>query len=277
MNDYLTQKFLSLKWDKQLTKTLNTSSVSDDSILSLIDSIFQEWSCETTNMISVNNQLVVSVNLYLPGRILSGVGSSTENALANIVRNIFYTDSVNDIINETSNNVNVQKVENTTQVVNQQIETPESVVQKINEMANNVQPKQPNPIDSLMMDFPNIAQQQQTEQPITNQPIEVEIGSEEEKKISAEFQQFGTVGINEPIIQPTAQEVNPTNQPMTHLWNEENGPKLKNWMNSHGINNPEQISAWFRRFCGLDYEHFNPAYIDQFLKWADSLRESQTY
>jgi hypothetical protein len=64
---------------------------------------------------------------------------------------------------------------------------------------------------------------------------------------------------------------------MSNNWTTEQGDKIKKWIAENGINGKEQMSAWLIRYCGLDYDHFNPEWTDKFLEWAEALRERQTY
>jgi hypothetical protein len=113
---------------------------------------------------------------------------------------------------------------------------------------------------------------------------------EEPKKEEPEYLEFGTpecdayekqfwdqVNKADALKTPTADEVNPGHVYMKPNWTNETGAKLQAWMKAHNVTTKEQMSSWFMRYCGLEYDFFNPEWLDKFINWTDALREQQTY
>lgn len=266
MNEVLTQHFLSMKWDKNYLTQI--TSVSEDTIVSVLDSVLPEWASEITDLKEVKGESVCSVALYLPGRIRSGLGTNDYSAICNI-------------INRMKSDVNDNPVPKTTpeNVTNQQSVSQQQSIQNFNQNFFNNFMSSDGQTNNL-----NVKSDQNSE-PKKEEPEFVDFNSPEAQAMEKEFWQHGTIGMNpiepekkEEPITATPQEVNPTGQPIPRsAWTQENGLKLKNWMSQHNVTNIEQMNNWLMKYCGLDYDHFNPEYTDKFIAWTNAVREKQTY
>ena len=279
MDNFLAQHFLSMKWNKE-DYFANITNVNEENVISLLDASLPEWSFETNNLIVLNNQPLFSITVYFPGRIFSSSGKSEADALINIIKKVSVKNNVSSLQNPIEKSVKELQSESKPK------ETKESVLQKLEDVKKNVQNKQQPKTDDIFEDLlseptSNQSVQQNNisvEQSNTNsEPEYVEFGSPESEAFEQEFMQ-SVENQKERIIQPTADIVNPTGQPIPKsAWTNEMADKLKLWMGKHNVTNKDQMSAWFIKYCGLDYDYFDPKFVDNFIAWTEELREKQTY
>lgn len=243
MNEILTKHFLSMEWDKNCLNQI--TSISEDTIVSQLDSVLPQWASEITDFKEIKGNATFAVALYLPGRIMSGTGNTDLAAICNIISKMKSNVNVNTTPKTTSENVTSQQNNQTT---------------VFNELLSGNDTKEPE-------------QKQESEF--------VDFNSPEAQAMEKEFWEHGTIGINNTendSVQPTPQQVNPTGQPIPRTaWTQEAGMKLKTWMGQHNVTDINQMNNWLNKYCGLDYDHFNPEYVDKFIAWTNTLREKQTY
>ena len=279
MDNFLAQHFLSMKWNKE-DYFANVTNVNEENVISLLDASLPEWSFETNNLIVLNNQPLFSITVYFPGRIFSSSGKSEADALINIIKKVSVKNNVSSLQNPIEKSVKELQSESKPK------ETKESILQKLEDVKKNVQNKQQPKTDDIFEDLlsepaSNQSVQQNNisvEQPNTNsEPEYVDFGSPESEAFEQEFMR-SVENQKERIIQPTADVVNPTGQPIPKsAWTNEMADKLKLWMGKHNVTNKDQMSAWFIKYCGLDYDYFDPKFVDNFIAWTEELREKQTY
>lgn len=273
MYETLTQKFLSMKWDKNYLNLLNTS-VSEDTIVSILDNVFPDWTFKITHLISVNGGTCIAGTLFLPGRTIDGTGSNEWAAICNIITKL--TSQVN-VVSE--NKSNVSEKQNHTISVNsvmEQLSNMKANTQKGSEtMSKEQADKNQQMFDDIMNGMINNQPNVPKEEPKKEEPEYVEFGSPECEAYEKEF--WDQVNKSDPLKTPTPEEVNPNHVPMNNMWTTEVGEKLKAWAMKHNISGKEQMSSWFMRYCGLDYDYFNPEWTDKFIAWTEALREKQTY
>ena len=260
MNDFLTQHFLSLKWDKEITKHASNLTINNETVFNVLDTLFQDWSFEISNIIANSDRTIVSVVLYLPGRIISGTGNNETDALINIINRIICTINSKDVQTQTFNSVeNTQNKITTKDILADMEQKKNNIIQ--NQQQNNV-------FDDLLSGFSE-------NKPIESQPTEVEFESETSNQFEAEFQKT----IQKEPETLTSDIVNPSRRIIPKdEWSQNNaGAKLRDWCAKHNVTDKNQISSWLNKFCGLTYDYFDPKYVDNFILWADSLREKQTY
>lgn len=277
MNEFLTQHFLSLKWDKNYASQLN-ASLSEDTIVSKLDSILPEWHAEITHMTDSK----VAIALYLPGKIYSGIGTSDVNAICNIIRRI------NPIVNTESLETPTQQSKATIESVTAQLTQMKTNAAKMVNTQDEItkfddaevidKPKTNNILDDLlMMNESTKPTSPAPQEPIvTEEPKEeaLEFGTPECDAYEKEF--WDSVNGSSPVPN-TPEGMNPNMEYMIPRWTEEQGMKLKAWANEHNISNKDEMSAWLKKYCGLEYDYFNPMYVDNFITWTNVLREKQTY
>lgn len=259
MNSILTQHFMSMKRDIECEQKLIASN--QDSIINILNDTIPSWEYEITNIITSDSQLILTVVLYLPGRILSGIGKSVTDAIMNIINMHFVSKSnVNQSVQPTQVN---QPLTNASQVVEKLQNIKNNVIEQNNQPKNN--PSNSNNIfDDLLSDNNNVQNNQ------------FEFGSNEAKEFEKEVGTFEQE--NKMPEQPTAEMVNPTNQLIPkNAWTVEKGAKLREWMQRHNVSNKDQMNAWLKKYCGLEYDYFDPQWLDKFIEWTDALREMQTY
>lgn len=281
MDNFLTQHFLSMKWDKD-NYFANVTDVNEENVISVLDSSLPEWSFETNNLVVLNNQPLFSITVYFPGRIFSSSGRSEADALINIIKKVSVKNNISSLQNPIEKSVKELQSESRPK------ETKESVLQRLEEVKNNVQNKQKTNTDDIFEDLlsepvsSQSVQQQNNmsvEQNVVNsEPEYVEFGSPESNAFEQQFMQNVEQSQKERIVQPTAEIVNPTGQPIPKsAWTNEMADKLKLWMGKHNVTSKDQMSAWFIKYCGLDYDYFDPKFVDNFIAWTEELREKQTY
>ena len=276
MYEKLTEKFLSMKWDKNYITNLNASKISEDTVVSILDDVLPEWTFKITHMIELNGGMSVGGTLFLPGRTIDGTGSNEWSAICNIISKL--TANVNNV-----SNVSPQPQLNTEAPK----QTTDSVQKQLQEMKNKVKPVKPvDDTTNIFNDLMGVGDSDNKDKPEElpqNEP-------KEEKKEENEFLEFGTpecdayekefwdqVNAAEALKTPTPEEVNPNHIVMRQMWNDEQGAKLRQWATEHNVAGKEQMSAWFKRYCGLEYDYFNPEWVDKFILWTKALREKQTY
>lgn len=270
MYEKLTEKFLSMKWDKNYLTKLNTS-ISDDTVVSILDNVFPEWTFKITHMISTNGGMCVGGTLFLPGRTIDGTGSNEWSAIRNIISKLIT--NVNSVSEETS-----QPTQNASE---QPKTTSASVMAELSNIKAKTQQnasEQPQNdaqaiFDALLGD--NNDASQVKEEPKKEEPEYIEFGTPECDAYEKQF--WDQVNKADALKTPTADEVNPNRVPMKQAWTTETGTRLKDWMAAHNVVTKEQMSSWFMRYCGLEYDFFNPEWLDKFINWTDALREQQTY
>lgn len=265
MNEFLTQHFMTMNrtnnYQEMFSKSL--SSITDSNVISYLDSNFSnQWAMQITDITDSR----VAVALFLPGLILQGTGENETKALRYIITNL-----TNNIQDETQNNVSQINTSQTVQPT--QKETVSSINQKLEQIKTNTENKtaQDNNaiFDSLIASANAMSQSKPQEQP-QELPEELPFDSPESNAFEKKFWE-------DALKQPTPEMVNPTGTIYSNSWTPEVGMKLKAWSDEHGITSKEQMSSWLIRYCGLDYDHFNPEWTDKFLVWAKALRETQTY
>lgn len=251
MNSILTQHYLSMKWDKQCEATLITSN--EDSIMDTLNSAVSEWGYEITHVVPFDSQCILTVVLYLPGRILSGIGKSIENAIYNIIKTNFKANS---------------QVQQTTPPLT----NASQVTEKLQNIKNNIAEKQTNDSANVFNDL------------LSNTPKSLLFGSKEAEEFEKEVGMFSQPKPEEPKeekqmpTQPTAEMVNPTGQIIPKsAWTPDVGMKLQAWMQKHNVSDKNQMDAWLKKYCGLTYDYFDPKWTDKFIEWTEALREMQTY
>lgn len=273
MYEKLTEKFLSMKWDQNYLNQLNTS-ISEDTVVSILDKVFSDWTFKITHMISVNGGMCVAGTLFLPGRTIDGTGSNEWSAICNIISKLTAN------VNVVSNN-SVQPVQNASE---QPKTTSASVMAELSNIkAKTQQNGSEQPKDDAQAIFDELLGGDGT-------PKATEEHKAETKEEEPEYLEFGTpecdayekkfwdqVKQADALKTPTADEVNPNRVPMKQAWTNETGNRLKEWMATHNVVTKEQMSSWFMRYCGLEYDFFNPEWLDKFITWTDALREQQTY
>lgn len=260
MYEKLTEHFLSMKWDKEYLNKLNTS-LTEDTIVSSLDLVFPEWSFKITNL----NDTKVAGTLFLPGRLLDGTGSNEWSAIYNII-----TMLTKNISNDSKVSINSDNVENT--VEEKPKTTVNSVLEQLNNINSNIQNNSDNQNDSNNQIFNDLLN--------NNNSGFVEFDSSKQDDFEKQFlnslDNFQN-SENDPLKTPTPEEVNPNHVLMNNNWTTENGSELKQWMADHNISSKEEISSWLKKYCGLEYDYFNPEWAGKFIAWTKALREKQTY
>ena len=307
MNNELVKYFMALKYDRNIVKGL--ADVTPDNVISCLDSNVEHWAYEIE---PVNNSDKIVTILYLPGRILSDIGNSYSNSLSFMVKNIATikesNNSVNNNANQNPSPMSSPLTRGTWIETNASDTKPLTTNNILNELTNmsnkakdnNTNVSSENNDDVKPVHIPTMDEQKQAEKPKTNntpfqnlldnmtvntssatetvppvkEPEEVPFDS---KEAQANEQQFQQMLEKTNAFIPSPETINPTNQITLSLWTPEQGTKLKKWCSEVGVNRKEEMSSWFMKYCGLDYDHFNPKYVDNFIQWATDLRERQTY
>ena len=296
MHELLTEKFLSMKWDENYLERLSTS-ISEDAVVSSLDSIFPEWSFQITHMISVNNEMRIGGTLFLPGRLIDGTGSNETDAIYNII---------SALVRNVKHNSNVeQKSFENPQLQELKPITTSDVVEKLAAMKSNVapnstpveEPKASNTqeIFDALLGMPGTKEtsvEENNDRIDLSKDIEVPFDSKEAREYDAEF--WKIIDGNIPVLEqptrevqdinaealrrPNPEEVNPTGRLVPREeWDVANGTILKTWMTQHNVTKIEEINAWLKQYCGLDYDHFDPKWTQKFINWTEALKERQTY
>ena len=263
MYEKLTEKFLSMKWDKGYLSKLNTS-ISEDTIVSSLDNAFPEWTFKITHMISVNDKMCVAGTLFLPGRTIDGTGSNEWSAIYNIISRL--RANVNNISYDTSKDNSASS-----KTTSASIMAELSSIKAKTELNNSEESKNDTDFDA---DAKAIFDELLDDEKQKESDF-IEFGTPEAEAHEKEF--WNQINKAEALKTPTAEEVNPGHVFMKPKWTTETGAKLQNWMKTHNITTKEQMTSWFMRYCGLEYDFFNPEWLDKFIAWTDALREQQTY
>ena len=281
MNEQLTKRFMEMKWEDSYSEQLsNLTDLSESNVIQKLNSIFPKWSYTIESVNQINNQMVIAGTLYLPDNIRSGIGNSDNGVLYNIIRT--FIGSVNTTSTEKQN-------------VPKKTLTSDDVVSKLQEMKNNISNKESKPEstesqsntnppannnNSLFNDLLNSMSNNKEEK--KEEPKEEYIPyppeTEEDKKKLEELNKaaFGS-NFKSSTFSPTPEFINPKNEIMLGKWTQEEANKIKQWCATIGVSNKDEMSAWIKRFCNLDYDHFDPQYVDKFIEWSNELREKQSY
>lgn len=267
MYEKLTEKFLSMKWDQNYLNLLNTSEqITENNVVSVLNNVFPDWTFKITLMNASGER--IAGTLFLPGRCYDGTGSNEWSAICNIINKLIT--NVNPISNPKTTNQTeaLEAPKTTTASVMAQLS---SIKANTSQNASEATKNDTQAIFDDLMGVENTPAQEQSE------PEYVEFDSPEAKKFEKEFWNQANKPEENVLKTPTADEVNPSRAIMIQAWTAENGTNLKSWMANHNITSKEQMSTWFMRYCGLDYDHFNPEWADKFIAWTEALREQQTY
>lgn len=279
MSESLTERFLSNPYNKESFKQINTSILTENNIVSVLDNLFNgNWTFKINNVVPLPNGLHTLITLFIPGKVIDGSGTNEWEAVCNIIKHLIPTQDVSSIQSLSVQQQTVQ--ENTVQNTPEQ---PKKNVADIMTELSNVQSKiKGQTSDAVTTTTTTITQKSNNSDSFFDDLIDsfdTNTSQEPAQNISTEE----TSNITQEVVKvempknPTPEEVNPTNQILSNNWTIQQGEKIRKWINENGINGKEQMSAWLMRYCGLDYDHFNPEWTDKFLEWAEALRERQTY
>lgn len=294
MNEYLAQHY------RDSLAKLDTGSLKvpqdEKSVIAYLNGFVSDWTFEITDVQQlIDDTLCVSVVLYLPKLILSGMGSSYHQAICNILRDITYDCQS---VQQDNNKQDLQKSKVTGVL--------KELRAKKNASSNNPMPEptppvqeqqavQTNPsgaedlfgntledmMNSNSSPFTPNAQPTQPEQPVQQQtssepttvPFFSEKAEEIGKQVAKELEEEA-----KPKFIPSPEIINPTNQIYgPSCWTQEQQEKGKAFMKIIGANSEDEFSSWTKRYCQLDFMHFNPAYMDQLIEWVQEMRQHQTY
>lgn len=270
-----------MKWEDSYSEQLsNLTDLSESNVIQKLNSIFPKWSYTIESVNQINNQMVIAGTLYLPDNIRSGIGNSDNGVLYNIIRT--FIGSVNTTSTEKQN-------------VPKKTLTSDDVVSKLQEMKNNISNKESKPestesqsntnppannnnslFNDLLNSMSNNEEKKKEESKEEYIPYPPE--TEEDKKKLEELDEaiFGS-NFQSSTFSPTPEFINPKNEIMLGKWTQEEANKIKQWCATVGVSNKDEMSAWIKRFCNLDYDHFDPQYVDKFIEWSNELREKQSY
>lgn len=280
MYEKLTEKFLSMKWDQNCLNTLNTSAsgqLTEDNVVSVLNNVFPDWTFKITLMNASGER--IAGTLFLPGRCYDGTGSNEWSAICNIINKLTANVNIISTPKQTTPSNATEAPKTTTASVMAQLSsikanTPQNASEQPKNDAQTI-------FDELMNDTPTTPTETKTDAEIFDQkgqPEYVDFDSPEAEKFEKEFwDKANQIKQENALKTPTPEEVNPTHVPMINAWTAEIGNKLKLWSQEHNITSKDQISAWLKRYCGLEYDYFNPAWTDRFIAWTEALREQQTY
>ncbi len=280
MYEKLTEKFLSMKWDQNCLNLLNTliseHPITEDNVVSILDNVFPDWTFKITLM-NANGERIAGT-LFLPGRCYDGTGSNEWSAICNIINKL--TANVNPITNpkpSIQSEASEAPKTTTASVMAQLSSIKANTAQNVSEAPKNDAQAI---FDELMNTDGSTPQPtQKTDAEIFKQdgPEYVDFDSPEAEKIAQDFMKQIQKSKEDALKTPTAEEVNPNHVIMSQAWTTETGNLLKTWCQKHNVTSKEQMSAWFKRYCGLDYDYFNPEWTGRFINWTEALREQQTY
>lgn len=311
MNSYLAERaYTSLrKWD---VKSLNVPQ-DEETIIAYLNATFSTWSYEIENVYKFEEGFLFSVVLYLPGIVLSGVGPTYKAALCSILKDLQKDVDVSDSspsIDQISN-VPTKELENNSNFVDQSTfekpknlpnfiktkeQTPKPVGNTgVNDILNEIKQKKEQAVNNNTkneqsnmfnnQNFNNTMNLFEAQQPTQNvmpepqppkQKDTVDFFSPEAEEIGKQVVKELEEEQNNKFV-PSPETINPNNEITKDWWTQEQGQKAMEWSKKFDITNKDQFSAWTMKYCGLDYDHFNPKYIDDFIKYTEELRERQTY
>lgn len=267
MHEKLTEKFLSMGWNKNWLTQI-TTPVSEDTVVSILNNVFPEWTF-TVNLLSENR---VAGTLFLPGYLIDFTGTNEFNGICNIINKL--ATNVNGIsTNQQPIVTNASEAPKTTTAsVMAELSSIKAVVQQ------NASERPKNDAQAIFDDLMNSSSTiTKTEEPKKEESEYLQYGTPECDAHEKQFWDQVNQSQEDPLKTPTPEQVNPNHELTNRLWTTETGTKLQAWMKVHNVNGKEQMSAWFMRYCGLDYDYFNPEWVDKFIAWTDALRERQTY
>lgn len=277
MNDYLAQHYTSTVGSSDLSQLKVPSD--EKSVVAYLNKTVGKWAFDITGVYQTQNGMAVTVVAYFPHTILSGMGNSYQNALCNIIRDITY--------NVASDSKPISKDNNVVDDVLKQMEQKKEKAlnnQSSLQQPSNIYPEKKEEEvfgSNMFQNIPKVNEPNTSTAPPVpqaNKPTEVNFFSKEAEEIEKEFSKMVFEEPQKEKFVPTPENINPTGQIFPpNAWSTEQGQKAKNWMAEFGINKKEEFSAWLIRYCGLDYDHFNPQYIDNFIEWVNEMREKQTY
>ena len=280
-NESLTKDFLSsgTPWDRS---SLSSKNITEDNVLGIIDSIIpnHEWTYDITNICNINNGPVISVTLYLPGIVISSTGFSYKNAVVHALRDIIAMENSKNVQTDIPKEVEAQQPKMSDKL------SVDDVLGQISNMNENIKGKNKpestlavNQQSSLLDEFfnSNKNKQQATPEPVEQkQSNDIPFFSKEAEEVGKQVEQE-IEDYNYSRFNPSPESVNPTNRIFSMNDWASQGDKVKAWMQELSIKNKEEFSAWTRKWCGLDYDHFDPQYLDYLIRWSKDLREKQTY
>ena len=246
MNDFLAQHFLTTSYGSDLSQLEVPSN--EDEIISYLNEKVGKWTFEVADVCVINEtKQIVTVNVYFPQRILSGTGINYHNAICNVLRDILCGTS------QSTNSVPQQSPpQKNNNVVNNLLGELEKKKEAVQQKTSVSTPKK---VEDNTIDFFSPEAEELSKQVVQ----ELQEESQQPKKLSPEV-------------------VNPTNALFGKgSWTQEQTNKAMEWMSEFGVNKEEEFSAWLNNYCGLDYNHFNPNYIDSFIEYTKLLRDKQTY
>lgn len=275
MNEVLTQHFLSLKWDGSTVTT--TPNITKDNVISVLNNTFNEWSYEILSVNQINGQMVVVVALYMPGKVICGMGPDDSAALLNIICSLH-----KEINSVPEKNLNTEQIQQNNQT---KTLTSKDVVQRLEDIQNKIssqsQPSQTPPTaqnngfpDLLSDMLGNSIPQQQTA------PVAQQNAPQEDDYSDLPFtmsEDFANSFQEPKKFVPSPETINPNHTIMIRQWKPEQGQKFSAWCKENNVSSKAEAEAWIKRYCGLTYDYFNPDYVDDFIRWAKELREKQTY
>ena len=284
MNEFLTQKYLAMKpYDFHNISEAPNLEESRDIVVFLNKTFGNKWIYDiqgTFNKVE-NGQVLETeyiINLYIPGFVVSGVGHTRLRAICNAVRDLRHSsESLIPLLNETEKSTESTIIDDSIK----NIETPEQfdgVWDHIlnNESNSNIEKsdisKEEKPLASTTDSITTIENITEEEQ---ETPELVEFGSPESEAFEKEFAEQV---FNKAPELPTPEMVNPNMQRFDGMWSPDIGTKFMQYAREKlGANSAQEVSPWTRRYCGLDFEYFNPQWTDKFIEWAEYVRERQTY
>lgn len=284
MYEELTKHFLSMQYDKnnfpKYLERLSNASFTKDTLPCILNEVFPDWTFKISHFIGDRDWQRIAGTLFLPGHTYDGTGSDVNDAIFNIINSIIKKVNINsDVSNipqETIPEQTEQPKQTSASILNElqsiKNNTSENAVQQVKNDTDDL-------FDSLMNANPVVTQtpvqeQQSVQQTTNNEPKYVDFDSPECDEIVKNFnEQF----INNPLKTYTPEEVNPNHEFMKPKWTTPVGAKLSEWMKLHNVTTKEQMTSWFMKFCGLEYDYFNPDWLDKFIAWTEALREQQTY
>ena len=287
MNESLTERFLSNPYNKESFKQINTSTLTENNIVSVLDNLFNgDWTFKINNVVPLSNGLHTLITLFIPGKVIDGSGTNEWEAVCNIIKHLIPTqDTV--IPTQDTTSIQIRPVQQQTvqeNTIQNESEQPKKKTADIMAELSNVQSKiKGQASDAVTTTTTTVTQENNSSDSFFDDLIDsFDSNTSQESAQETQVEEPSNTTTQEVVKvempkNPTPEEVNPTNQIMSNNWTTEQGDKIKKWIAENGINGKEQMSAWLIRYCGLDYDHFNPEWTDKFLEWAEALRERQTY
>ena len=285
MNDKLVEHFMQSRFDKKWLDDMSKQGLNQENIFAVLENSLPEWSVDVS--VLDHGSDIIATTLYMPGKIITYLDKDEKSGLINIIRDLTQK------VNLDSNNVSQTEQPSVTPQSASKKSTADVLadLQAMNDkVAKNASEKQETPSQPTQptQPIPSLLDQMMNDS-ITNQknvagdtPTEVPFESKEAQDFEKEF--WNGVKASEqkkqeeqPKFIPSPETINPGNLIMKNQWTPEQGQKIKAWMAEMGVTQQDQLSSWLLKYCNLDYEHFNPQYVDNFIEWTKELREKQTY